>query len=405
MKKLLLFILLLIPISAYALELPETYSDVVLIYDLTDDQVLLERNSEKKSNIASLTKIMTTITALELNDDLSKEVTITSEMLAGIPWDASIAHLSVGTTYTFEDLLYASILPSGADATQSIAVSLSGSVSGFVKEMNSLAQRIGVTNTNFVNVTGLDVDNHYSNAKDIMTILKYALSNPTFKKIYCTKEYTLSDNQTVSSTLNSYSKKTDVDTSKIKGSKTGYTSKAGTCISVLTDIYDHEIIIITLNAPYSTTDAYHLRDAVNLIDFIEENYKYESIIQSDTLVKTIPVELSKIESYDIKTTSSILKFLPVDYDQDSITIEYEGKESIDYNSYKGAELGKITYYYNGEVIGTEDVTLSITIEPDVFKIINKYRLPIIFIVVVIILLIICISLLVHKTKKRQNKKQ
>lgn len=405
MKKLLLFILLLIPASIYALELPDTYSDIVLIYDLTDDQVLLEKDSTKKSNIASLTKIMTTITALELNDNLSKKVTITEAMLNGIPWDASIAHLTVGTTYTFEDLLYASILPSGADATQSIAVSTSGSVANFVKEMNNLAKRIGVTNTNFVNVTGLDVENHYSNAQDVMKILKYALSNPTFKKIYCTKEYLLSNNQKVESTIYMYTRKINIDVSKIKGSKTGYTSKAGTCISVLTNIYDHEIVIITLHAPYSTTDAYNLRDAVKLINFIEDNYSYVPIVEKDSLVKTLSVELSKVDSYDIKASSNILRFLPKDYNKDLVKMEYEGEETLDYNTHKGAKLGKITYLYDGEVIGSEDVTLSITIEPDVLKIINKYRLPIIFVVGIVVLLIICISLLVHKTKKHKKKKQ
>ena len=76
MKKILLFILLLIPISTFGLELPNTYSEIVMLYDLTDDQVLIEKNSDKKTNIASLTKIMTTITALELNNDLSKKIKI-----------------------------------------------------------------------------------------------------------------------------------------------------------------------------------------------------------------------------------------------------------------------------------------------------------------------------------------
>lgn len=402
MKKILLLILLLIPLSAFGLELPETYSDIVMIYDLTDNQVLLEKNSEKKSNIASLTKIMTTITALELNDDLTKKVTITENMLYGIPSDASIAHLNIGTTYTIEDLLYASILPSGADATQSLAVSTSGSVENFVKEMNNLAKRIGVTNTNFVNVTGLDIDNHYSNAKDIMTILKYALSNSTFKKIYCTKEYLLSNNQKVESTIKMYSQKMDIDVSKIKGSKTGYTSKAGICISALVDIYDHEVLIITLQAPYVYGNFYNVRDAIKLIDFLENNYKYESIVQKGELVKTIPISLSKIDSYEIKTTSNILKFLPNDYNKESIRIEYEGLDNLDYNNHKGSTLGKIKYFYEDELIGSEDVTLDITIEPDVIKIIKKYKMPIIFVICIFILLILSICLLSRKRRKKKK---
>lgn len=402
MKKILLLIILLIPFSVFGLELPSTYSDIVMIYDLTDDQILLEKNSDKKSNIASLTKIMTTITAIELNNDLSKKVTITENMLYGIPSDASIAHLNIGATYTLEDLLYASILPSGADATQSIAVSTSGSVENFVKEMNTLAKRIGVTNSNFVNVTGLDIDNHYSNAKDITTILKYALANPTFKKIYCTKEYLLSNNQKVESTIKMYSQKMDIDVSKIKGSKTGYTSKAGICISALVDIYDHEVLIITLQAPYVYGNFYNVRDAVKLIDFLENNYKYESIIKKDEIVKTIPISLSKIESYDIKTTSNILKFLPNDYDKEAIKIEYEGLDGLDYNNHVGSSLGKIKYYFNDELIGSEDVTLDITIEPDFLKIIDKYKMPLIFIATVLLLLIISICLLIKKKHKKKK---
>lgn len=402
MKKILLFILLLIPITTYGLELPNTYSDIVMIYDLTDDQLLLEKNSEKKTSIASLTKIMTTITALELNEDLSKKVKITEQMLAGIPSDASIAHLNLGETYTLEDLLYASILPSGADATQSIAVSTSGSVANFVKEMNNIAKKIGVTNTNFVNVTGLDIENHYSTAKDVMKILRYALGNPTFKKIYCTREYILSNNQKVESTIKMYSDKMNIDVSRIKGSKTGYTSKAGICISALTEIADHDIIIITMKAPYVYSDFYNIKDANKLIDYLEDNYKYEEIISKDTIVQNIAVRLAKINQYEIKTKNSFKKFLPNDYNKELVRLEYVGINSIDYNNQPGEELGKINYYYDDELVGTEVVTLDITIEPDAIKIIKEYKLPILFVLAIIFLLIICFGLL--KSRKRKRKR-
>ncbi|MCX4365186.1 MAG: serine hydrolase [Bacilli bacterium] len=401
MKKILLFILLLIPISTFGLELPNTYSEIVMLYDLTDDQVLIEKNSDKKTNIASLTKIMTTITALELNNDLSKKIKISESMLAGIPADASIAHLNLGETYTFEDLLYASILPSGADATQSIAVSTSGSISNFVKEMNTIAKKIGVTNTHFVNVTGLDVENHYSTAKDVMKILKYALGNPTFKKIYCTREYLLSNNQKVESTIKMYSQKMNIDVSRIKGSKTGYTSKAGICISALTNILDHEVIVITMKAPYVYGDFYNIKDANTLIDFLEDSYKYEEIIPKDTVVKNIAVELAKIDTYEIKTKNNFKKFLPKDYNKDLVLLEYEGKNMIDYNNQPGEELGQIKYYYNDELIGSEVVTLDMTIEPDAIKIIKANKIPILIIAAIIFLLIICFGLLSSRKKRRR----
>lgn len=374
-----------------------------MIYDLTDDQILHEKNSEKKTNIASLTKIMTTITALELNDDLTKSVKITEEMLAGIPSDASIAHLNVGGSYTLEDLIYASILPSGADATQSIAIATSGSIANFVKEMNNIAKRIGVTNTNFVNVTGLDVENHYSNAKDVTKILKYALGNPTFKKIYCTKEHLLSNNQKVESTLKMYSRSMNIDVSKIKGSKTGYTSKAGICIAALTEIQDHEIIIITMQAPYVYGNFYNIRDAVKLIEYLDENYTYEKIVQKDQLVKKIDVKLSTTDNYEIKTKNDFKKFLPNDYDKALVRLEYEGKDSIDYNNQPGEEIGKINYYYDNELIASEVVTLDITIEPDAIKLIKEYRMIILLVLAIIFMLIIISSLLINRKKRKKKR--
>ena len=182
MKKILLFILLLLfPIYTSALTYPTLHYKSALIYDMTDNKLLYELNTDEQRSIASLTKIVTTITALESISNLQDEVTITNSMLSKVRWDASIADLKAGETYTYEDLLYASILPSGADATISLAISTSGSIDNFVKKMNELTDRIGMTNSNFVNVHGLDEKGHYSTASDIQKLLLYCLKNPKFK--------------------------------------------------------------------------------------------------------------------------------------------------------------------------------------------------------------------------------
>ena len=170
------FILLLVPINVFALSLPDLYSNNVLIYDLENNEVLLEKNSNEKVSIASLTKIMTTITAIENISDVNEEITLTSKMINSVPWYASKAGLKVGDVVTYKDLLYASIIPSGADATYSLALSISGSVEDFVSKMNELASKLELKNTHFVNVTGLDEEGHYSSANDILIMLKYALN-------------------------------------------------------------------------------------------------------------------------------------------------------------------------------------------------------------------------------------
>ncbi|MCX4249080.1 MAG: hypothetical protein OSJ65_04890 [Bacilli bacterium] len=371
MKKILLTIILLFPISAYALSLPDgLYSDKVLVYDLTDDLVLLEKKSEEVASIASLTKIMTAITAIEKNQDINKRVEITDAVFAGLPWDASLAGLKVGDILTIEDLLHASILPSGADATQALAISTSGSVTSFVSDMNSLAKDIGATNSTFKNVTGLDEEGHQSTARDILKILKYALNNPLFRRIYSTKEYTLTNEKVVRSTVVGYSKNLNLNTDRILGSKTGYTSKAGLCISALININGHEVIIITLGASPIIKEAYNVKDALTLISFLDNNYKETELIKERDLIKEIPVILSKTDSYNITSSITITKYLPTDYNKDNFKVVYDGLEELSFNT-KG-KIGSIKYYYSDVLLNEEDVYLNEKIKPDVIKILKEY---------------------------------
>lgn len=289
MKKILIFIIFLFPLNVYAS--PDIISRNAIIYDLTDDYIVYEKDINTKTSIASLTKILTTITAIENIPDLSALVTITSDMLKGIHWNASVAGLKVGDIVTFNDLLYASMLPSGADATQAIAVSLCGSINAFVTKMNELARNIGMNSSHFVNVTGLDAPNHYSTVNDVLKLLKYALANTTFKKVYTTKEYYLSTGTLLESTIKKYNKALNLDTSRIIGSKTGYTDNAGTCLSSLFNFQNHDMLIITIGAPYNRDTAYNLLDNLALIDYVDHNYviKIDFPELTDFLNVAIPI--------------------------------------------------------------------------------------------------------------------
>lgn len=395
MKKILLFILLLIlPIYTSALTYPTLHYKSALIYDMTDNKLLYELNTKEQRSIASLTKIVTTITALESITNLQDEVTITNDMLSKVRWDASIAGLKAGQTYTYEDLLYASILPSGADATIGLAISTSGSIDNFVNKMNDLKTKIGMTNSNFVNVHGLDEKGHYSTAEDIQKLLLYCLKNPKFKEIYTTKEYQLSTGKIVKSTVKTTGTKIGKDTSRILGSKTGFTLGAGLCMSAIINSDNHEILIITLGATPNTGNTYHVLDTLELINFIDTNYNIETISKKDTKILSIPISLSKQETYDIKTTEDITKFLEKDYDKSLIKVDYTGKESLSYKDKLNTKIGTITYTYNQETISTEDVILNIEIKPDYLKILLKYKYYILVSILIIIILI-------PKKKKRR----
>ena len=358
MKKIVLFILCFFTfiINVFALDDPTLYSKNYCLYDLTDDKIIYEKNIQERTNIASLTKIMTTITAIEKINNLDDYVTITSEMLSNIKYDASLAGLKIGDKLTYKDLLYASILPSGADATQALAYSLSGSINNFVNDMNTLAKKIGMESSNFVNVTGLDIDNHYSTVSDLLKMLQYALRNETFKTIYTTKSYTLSNGLVVDATVKKYNNLMKLDISRIIGSKTGYTNKAGLCISSIFESNNHEFIFISTNAEFIYGNYYNLKDNLNIINFMDKNYNNQTTAKSTDIIKTIPVNFSNIPKYDVHLSKDALAYLPNDYNKDDIKVNYNGKTSITFLD-NNKQIGKVTITYKDNPIYEENILL------------------------------------------------
>ncbi|MBR6252599.1 MAG: D-alanyl-D-alanine carboxypeptidase [Clostridia bacterium] len=271
-----LLILALILVSTISISLatgfPKINSKYLEIYDLTDNKILYEIDSNKEVPIASLTKIATIITAIENIEYVDEEVVITQEIINTLDDDVSIAGLKVGDRVTYRDLLYASMVPSGADAVHAIAILKFGSLENLLEMTNELVVRIGLSNTHFTNLIGLTESNHYSTADEVRKLLVYALDNPLFKEIYSTKKYRLSNGLKIKSTLYKYNMlKRDIK--KIIGSKTGFTSAAGYCMAALTNVNGHEVIIVTLGAGRNGKKFYNVIDTIAIIDYLSENKK------------------------------------------------------------------------------------------------------------------------------------
>ncbi len=398
-KRLLLFLLLLIPLSTYSLEYPKTNSKIVEIYDLNDNTILYEVKSNDVVSIASLTKIATAMVALENIKNLDEKVTITSSILNTVSPEAHIVGLKAGNKVTYKDLLYGTLVSSGADAANALAILSSGSIDSHVKKMNELAKRIGLEHTHFANVTGLDHKDNYGTADDVRKLLIYALKNTTFKEIYSTKKYTLSNGLVANTTLKMYDKNGTVDTSFIIGSKTGFTNAAGYCLAYLIDVNGHNMVVITLNATKSGNTYYNIVDANNLVKFMRNNYKEELLVEKNKKVKEIPVELSDIESYTITTNQEIKKYLPSDYDKTKIKIEFNGVDELDFHDHEGDKIGEISYFYGDELLTKEDVVLNQKINLNFLKLLKKYYL------VVSAAIIIIVFSSIYFIKKKLNKKR
>ena len=389
MKKIILiFIGLFLFINVSALEIN---SNSAILYNLNDNSVIYEKNSEDVVQIASLTKIVTAITVIENVEDLNKEVTITSKMLQGLNGYAK-AGFKVGDKLTYLDLLYALMLPSAADAAQALAIETSGSIEEFANLMNQKVSDIGVTNSKFDNPVGMDSENNYSTASDLAKILIYSLKNETFETIFNTNTYRIDNlNKTVRKTLSSY----DIDTSIIKGAKTGYETIAGLCLASTSTIEDVDYLLITLGADDSAKN--HVIDTINIYEYYSTNYGYINILEKDQLLETIEVKHSKTKTYDIIAKENISLYLEKSI-KDNLKYKYEGIEELNRKIKKGDKLGSVYVLNNDDIIYTYDVYLDTEIKY------YNYALYISIAIVIILVIIILNKLRKKKSKKRKLKR-
>ena len=405
MKKLLwiifilIILLMILPlISVYALELPNVNSDTVLIYDINEDKILFNKNGNKQREIASLTKMITVYTVLDYEKNLNKEITINDFMRWAVNPELSVHKIQTGEVYTVDELLHMCMLESAADACMAVAFDIKGSESGMAELVNNKAKELGMIHSNFINITGLDNSNNYSTAEDLLLFLKVALKNDTYREIFTNKKYLLRNGNYIYPTISGLSQIFKLDMSKILGDKTGFTDPAGLCLASPIKIEDHEMIMITLGAPPVLKEGYHVKDADILLRFLEDNYNYEVLYNKDEVIKSLNIELSKQETYDIKVSEDVKKYLPSDYDKSLISYKYEGKELLSYLDKQGDKIGTVKYYYNNELLYEQEVVLNEEINISIPKVLNKYKVYLIIGFILIVLLILMIRLL-HKNKK------
>lgn len=389
----------MVPISTKALEIEGLNSKIVLIYNKDENKILYEKNANEQTSIASLTKIMTTIVSIEQIENLNEEITITEKMLENVRYDASVAGLKVGDKVTYLDLLYASMLPSGADATDTLAISLTGSINNFVKLMNEKAKKLELENTNFSNTTGLDATGHYSTAKDILKLLNYALENETFKKIFTTRKYTATNGLKLESTIEYYNRKLGFDLSYIKGGKTGNTDKAGQCLAALSEIDETNIITITINAPVSYEKPKNIVDMTTLYGTLKENYTKVNMVEENQILKTLETKYAKEKDVKIKATEDITRFVENPYNEKDVKIEYKGEKIIKSSTEKGTKIGTIKVYYKDELIEEIPALISSTLH---FSFWNYLKENFINYSILLIIIFITIKIL-KKPKRRKNK--
>lgn len=387
MKKIFLLIIIFLSFIYSVSANIELNSKNAIMYNLNDDEIIYEKDINEIKKIASLTKIMTCIVAIE-NSDLDSYVTVTSKAFVGLNGYAQ-AGFKVGDKVTIRDLLYGLMLPSGAETANMLAISIAGSNDELVKMMNDKAKELNLNNTHFSNTIGVDEDDNYSTVYDLAILLKYALKNDDFKEIYDANEYTTTNGLILKKTLLKYAKNNNLDASIITGSKTGYTEEAGYCLSSTATINDIDYLLITIDA-----DSYasYIEDAINIYDYYSTNYSYITILSKDKHLIDIPIKNGKKKNLSIYSNKEIKKYLKNDIDISKIEYEYIGIDTITKKVKLNDKLGTINIKYNGKVLDTYDVYLKEKI---------KYKHTKLYIIISLII----VTILYYKNKKNKRKKK
>ena len=235
----------------------ELYSSSAVLVDVQSGTVLAEKGMDEKIYPASMTKVMTLLVAAENLPDLDAAFTMTQAIIDPIYLaGASMAGYVNGETVTMRDLLYGAVLPSGAEATEALAQAVAGSEEAFVAMMNEKAAALGLTNTHFMNTSGLHDENHYSTVREIALVLQAALENETCAEILSAENYRASETEQHPDGLAMTNKflyrvhhEYALGGAEITAAKTGYTAEAMNCCASAGKTPDgRSVICVTANA-------------------------------------------------------------------------------------------------------------------------------------------------------------
>lgn len=336
---------------------PSITAEAAILMDVNTGTILFEKNPHKQLYPASITKIMTTLLALE-NSNLSDTVTYSKSAIYNLRYDSSKIYANVGEKLTVEQSLYGIMLASAGDCSNGIAEHVSGSIEAFAGLMNKKAEDLGCQNTHFVNPHGMPDNNHYTSAYDMALITKAALQYEQFRKIAGAKKYTIppTNLQKESRYLTNHHKmliKSNYTYEGCEGGKTGYTVASGYTLVTYAKRGDMELLCVILKD--AATE--HYTDTAKLFDWGFENFKSlnissylsENQLSNYTLFDKAALKADDGADYviEIDKNSSILIPKTASFDdlKPTFTKNYNKDTSI-------PSIRTISYTFSGKEVGS-----------------------------------------------------
>ncbi len=343
-KKLISFVIILslsvLRVSALSADVLSAECAVVLSEET--GEVLFQKNAYKQHSMASTTKIMTSLLAVE-SGKLQNEIKVTADMLRV---EGTSMGLLDGDSVSLDELLHGMLLQSGNDAANVTAFYLGGDIENFAVLMNERAQQIGMTDTNFVTPSGLDSDGHYSTAYDMALLGIEAVNNPKFLSVCSKQKATLTyGNPPYRRTLYNHNKLLDYYDYAL-GIKTGFTKKSGRCLVSYAEKDGVGLVAVTLNAPNDWNDHKLMLD-----------YGFETV-NSVVVAPNIPTSISVVGGFadSVKVSAESYVF------SSAKDVQFEQRVYMQKFVYapvkSGDVVGRWDLYADGKLVSSLPITVS-----------------------------------------------
>lgn len=350
-----------------SIKTPKVNSSAAILMEAKTGAILYEKNSDERHYPASITKILTTLVALE-NADLDDNIKFTRKVLDGVEQDSSRIGVEPKEMISLENCLYAVMLASANDVSAGVADNIGGSVKKFAKMMNEKAKELGCENSNFVNPHGLHSKKHYTTAYDMALITQAAIQNEDFCKISSTLTHIIPKTKKTVEKRYLYNHHKMLQDTKyhydgIEYGKTGYTTKAGNTLVSVAKKGNLELICVVLEAE-GHQNAY--KDTKKLFNYGFDNYHIVTPLEDFSLSE----KLIHTKYFESVTADEIKKLEPsIDMNYQIVLPQSVDKDDLSYKFYISPD-DKTSLLGNLDILnGEEKLTrLPISYEPPLDKI-------------------------------------
>jgi D-alanyl-D-alanine carboxypeptidase len=326
-----------------------------VLIEASSGRVICSKNAGKRLPMASTTKIMTALVAIE-SCDINTVVTVSPDAV-GV--EGSSIYLFAGEKLSLEDLLYAMLLESANDAAAAIAIAVGGSIDGFAEMMNAKAQKLGLTDTHFTNPHGLDDPEHYTTALELAKIASVAMKNEVFRTIVSTRKATVPQNNGEGARVLFNHNKLLGGYEGAIGIKTGYTKVSGRCLVSAAERDGLELIAVTLSAPNDWDD--HKA----MLDLGFSLYESRTLCDEGGFLHVMPVMSGNADCVVLENAEAVTLTLPKNAAEVKCTVELP---SFIYAPVaEGERVGNLVFSIDGKIIAEVPIVASYSVDKATYK--------------------------------------